>query len=283
VRTFVAAYIAALCFCGNAFGQVYNPYAKTQDDPLPVTKDGKLNWPAFFKSKALEDRFQAYFAMGSCVGTKQEINTMLRDNKVDVNQLPELAVRGLAIGCNSAAATITDDRGTNTILVTHPAGVTKVTVTGEMPVSQLKPDMVVRFLGRVDQRGAGTDPIDAIEVITPDPHFRWLPVEAKRVQTITGIVTRFQGQRLQVRVDAGKMHRLSFNIADQAKVNVDGASLSLVAPGDEITATGRAYKGPGAAGMGVIFASEVTVTKAMSAAKGTPSAKTTDVASASDN
>src|SRR6476660_257257 len=45
----------------SAFAQrvPYDPYAKQKEEDLvPVRPDGKLNWPAFFKSKALEDRFQ---------------------------------------------------------------------------------------------------------------------------------------------------------------------------------------------------------------------------------
>jgi len=280
VRNYAAVLSASLLFAGHALGQVYNPYAPSQDDPLPVSKDGKLNWPAFFKSQALEDRFQAYFAMGSCVGTKQEINNMLRDNKVNVNFLPEQSVRGLATGCNAGAATIADARGAGTLLMTHPAGVTKISVSGEMSPRELKPEMVVQFLGRVDHRGAGTDPIDAIEVITPGPNFKWLPVEAGRVQTITAMITKVQGPKLQVRVDAGKMHRLTFNVADKATVKVDGSSLSLVSPGDEISAAGRFYTGAGASGLQVVFASEITVTKAATAAKNSQQPKTTEVSAA---
>lgn len=282
MRSILSLIVASWLLSGSAVGQVYNPYAKLADEP-PISADGKLNWPSFFKSKALEDRFQAYFAMGSCVGTKQEINKMLSDNKVDVNQLPELSVRGLATGCNTGAASIADARGVNTLLMTHPAGVTKVLVAGEMPVSQLRPGMAVRFLGQVDAHGAGADPIDALEVFTPDPQFRASAVEAGRVQTIAAKVTRVQGKRLQVQVDAGKIRRLSFGISPQTKVTVDGKSLDLVTAGDDVTATGRAYSGPGAGGMGVVFASEIKVTKAWSAVKAAVSPTSSETSSASGN
>jgi hypothetical protein len=277
--------LAACCFLGSPlWGQspAYNPYAPSQDEPLPVSKDGKLNWPAFFKSKQIEDRFQSYFAMGSCVGTNQSIVNMLRDNKVDVNKLPEASLRGLATACDPRAMTVVDTTGMKTLVVTHPAGVTKISVWGQMDMRELKPGMVVRFLGRVDQRGMGTDPIEKIEVVTPGPSFRWLPVEPNRVQTITGKVVRFQGQRLQVRVDAGKMHRLTLPVANDASVSVDGNSLGLISAGDEVSTAGHTYGGAIAGGVQIVFASDITVTKALSAAKGEYLPNSEDLGKADD-
>jgi hypothetical protein len=269
---------------GQAFAQTrpYNPYAASQDEFIPVAKDGKLNWPAYFKSKQLEDRFQSYFAMGSCCGTNQAINNMLRDNKVDVNQLPESSVLGAAALSDPGTVTLGDRSAGRTVVVAHPAGVTKINVFGEMPVSELKPDMVVRFLGRVDHRGTGTDLIEAIEVITPGPMFNWRPVEANREQTITGKVVRIQGPRLQVRVDAGKMHRLTFQVSDKTRVKVDGNSLGLISAGDQVSAAGHIFGGPSTGGSQIVFASEITVIKAISAAKGVTLAKSDETAKAED-
>src|SRR5687767_77731 len=130
MRSSLLALIFAISCPHFAYSQaIYNPYAKSDDDSSPI-KDGKLNWPAFFKSKQLEDRFQAYFAMGSCTGTKQAINSMLRDNKVDVNMLPESTVRGVSVGCDLAAITIAAPTGQRAVVLAHPAGVTKVSVAG---------------------------------------------------------------------------------------------------------------------------------------------------------
>ena len=82
-------FLVALGFClllvssANAQRPAYNPYAKqTEEDFAAVRPDGKLNWPAFFKSKAMEDRFKVYFAQGSCTGTNMRIVNALEANKV---------------------------------------------------------------------------------------------------------------------------------------------------------------------------------------------------------
>jgi hypothetical protein len=275
VRHCILTLVLAALVPNFAYGQaIYNPYAKSEENLSPI-KDGKLNWPSFFKSKKLEDRFQAYFAMGSCVGTKQTINNMLRDNTVDVNMLPEATVRGTSVGCDVAAITIAAPTGQRAVVLAHPAGVTKVSVAGAMTARELKPEMVVRFLGRVDKRGMGTEAIEAIEVITPGPDFVWLPVEAEQMQPITGKVTLLKGQRLTVRVEAGKMRRLNFHVSDQAKVKVDGSSLFLASAGDEVSTTGHLYSGVGAAGQQVVLASEITVTNSLSVSRGEKPTTTT--------
>ena len=67
--TILALLVCGPLLCGRASAQLapYNPYAKTDEDLSPVKADGKLNWPAFFKDKAMEDRFQGYFKIGACV------------------------------------------------------------------------------------------------------------------------------------------------------------------------------------------------------------------------
>jgi len=279
---FLALALLAVCCVRTADAQgVYNPYAKSDEQWGSVKPDGSINWPTFFKSAAYEARFQSYFAMGSCVGTNQVINNSLKNNKVDVNLLPEISVKGMATKLETGIVTITDASGLPTIVVTHPAGLSKVNVAGKMPASQLQPNTPVKFLGRVDERGIGTDTIDHLEVFTPGPTFHWLPVEAKRVQTITGVVTKLTGQRLAVRVDTGKVRRLLVTLSPDAMCAVEASALGLASPGDEITAKGHAYTaGAGTSGMQAVFASEVTVSKGGGAAK---KVETTEVASAAES
>jgi hypothetical protein len=278
----IALILVGLSWTQSAQGQgVYNPYAKTDEQWTSVKPDGTINWPTFFKSAAYEARFQSYFAMGSCVGTNQVINNSLKNNKVDVNLLPEISVKGTATKLETGIVTITDSTGKPLIVVTHPAGVSKVNVAGKMPASELKPNTTVKFLGRVDERGIGTDTIDNLEVFTPGPTFHWLPVEAKRVQTITGIVTKLTGQRLQVRVDTGKVRRLTVTLSPDAMCTVDSSALTLVSPGDEVTAKGHAYSaGAGTGGMEALFAGEVSVSKGGAAPK---KVETAEVAAAETN
>ena len=280
VRFLPLALLVGLCCVHSAAAQVYNPYAKSDEQWASVKPDGTINWPPFFKSAAYEARFQSYFAMGSCVGTNPVINNALKNNKVDVNQLPEISVKGMATKLETGVVTIADATGKPMIVVTHPAGVSKVSVAGQMPARELKPDTPVRFLGRVDERGVGTDAVDKLEVFTPGPTFRWLPVEPRRVQSITGVVTKLTGQRLAVRVDTGKVRRLMLTLSPDAMCAVDASALGLVSPGDEITAKGHAYAaGAGTSGMQAVFAAEVTVSKGGGAP---PKAETTEVVTAGE-
>jgi len=268
VRTFaLSLLVCSLLLCGRAAGQLapYNPYAKSEDEALPVRADGKLNWPAFFKDKAMEDRFQDYFKIGACVGTNQVINNQLKNNKVDVNGLPEAAVEGRAASLTPGIVTIAGPLGRKTLVVTHPAGVSKISVTGPMPLRHLKPDMIVRFVGRVDAHGMGTDPVDALEVITPEANFRWPEIDEGKVVTVTAKVVKLTDHRLLVQVPSGKLKRLTYMLADDPKITVDSSSLALVAAGDAVAAKGHSYSGAGAGGMQVVFASEVTVNKGLGA------------------
>jgi hypothetical protein len=70
-----------------------------------------------------------------------------------------------------------------------------------------------------------------------------------------------RGQTLVVRVDAGKLRRLTFTLAADAAVTVDGARLDLVEAGDAVEIKGRLWSGAGSTGAGTIFASHVTVAK----------------------
>jgi len=81
-------------------------------------------------------------------------------------------------------------------------------------------------------------------------------------------------------LNTSKLVILSGPATDKATVKVDGSSLSLVSPGDEISAAGRFYTGAGASGLQVVFASEITVTKAATAAKNSQQPKTTEVSAA---
>lgn len=267
VRTYALSLVLVGLVIGQAHAQLpkYNPYAP-QEEVLPVAADGTLNWPSFFKDKAMHDRFQGYFAIGACVGTNQVINNKLKGNEVDVNQLPDAAVQGQAASLTTGIVTITDAAGKKTIVVTHPAGVSKVNVSGPMPAKNLKTDMVVRFVGKVDAHGMGATPVETLDVVTPAADFKWQEIEADKLETVTAKIVKITGRKLLVQVPAGKLRRLTYMLAEEPKVNVEATNLALTSAGDAVTAKGHSYRGPGAGGLQVVFASEVSVTKALAAA-----------------
>lgn len=253
-------------FTASASAQrpAYNPYAKqTEEDLAPVRPDGKLNWPAFFKSKAMEDRFQVYFAQGSCTGTNMRIVNALAANKVEVNALPEESLLGVAAKVNGGTIGMASQKGVPVTVVTHPAGVSKISVTGKMSPTDLRPGMMVKFSGRVNDHGKGMKPIENLEVFTPDARFKWRPVITDRQQSIAATVLKAEGSLLQVQVPAGRVRKLSFQVKENPEIVVSGSTLDLISAGDEISTKGHVYlSGEGAGGMPVVFASELIVKKA---------------------
>jgi hypothetical protein len=239
----------------------YNPYAPVEELAPPVAADGKLNWPTFYKSAATRQKFQRYFAIGACVGTNKEINARLLNNRVDIDKLGEKTVSGCVVRRLGGIVTIVDPTGTRFDLVTHPAGVSKVSVSGTMPVDRLRPGMTVRFVGQVDDRGMGSALLQSLTVVEPTANLRWPTVEAGRESGLTARVVRLTDDHLQVLVPVGKLRRLTFELGDETKVIVAADSLSLAAAGDVVRAKGHVYSGPGApGGKQLLFASEIAVT-----------------------
>ena len=263
-------FLVALGFClllvasANAQRPAYNPYAKqTEEDLAAVRPDGKLNWPAFFKSKAMEDRFKVYFAQGSCTGTNMRIVNALEANKVVVNDLPEESFLGLAAKVNGGTVAMASENGGPMMVVTHPAGVSKVSISGKMNPADLRPGMMVKFSGRVDNHGKGVKPIDSLEIFTPDAKFKWKAIITDRQQNIAATVLKVEGSLLQVQVPAGRVRKLTFQVKENPEIIVTGSTLDLISAGDEISTKGLVYlSGEGAGGVPVVFASEVIVKKA---------------------
>ena len=264
LRSILALGLAAI-LTTSAFAQrvPYDPYAKQKEEDLvAVRPDGKLNWPAFFKSKALEDRFQVYFAMGSCTGTKQSIVNMLAENKVEVNALPEESLLGLAGKVDGGTLTMAAKQGVPVTVVTHPAGVSKISITGKLNPAELRPGMLVKFSGRVNDSGKGVKPIESLEVFTPDAKFKWKAIITDRQQNIAATVIKAEGTLLQVQVPVGRVRKLSFQVKENPEIIVTGSTLDLISAGDEISTKGHVYlSGEGAGGVPVLFASEVIVKK----------------------
>jgi hypothetical protein len=248
----------------------YNPYADSQEHLPPVAPDGTLRWGTFYKSAALQQAYERLWNLGACRGTNKAITVPVEMNKVAIDTLPEEDFRGTVVGSTGTlhggmiaftqAAGPMDD-GPTFVAALHPAGVSKLTVSGSLAVAALRPGLTVRFQARVDRRGIAADPLTNLEVITPPSGFKPVAVVADQPETIVGTVTRFQSGTLHVQVGAGKIRRVSIPVAADAVVLVDAAQLDLVAPGDIVTLTGRVWRGEGCLGEGTVFTSVVTVTK----------------------
>ena len=81
------------------------------------------------------------------------------------------------------------------------------------------------------------------------------------METIVGTVVSIQKNLVGLRVDAGKLRRITLRLDSDAIATIDAARLDLVSTGDEIKVKGRLWTGEGAMGAGTIFVSDVVVSK----------------------
>jgi hypothetical protein len=264
--------VASLTLAPSAHAQInaYNPYADSQAHLPPVAPDGTLRWGTFYKSAAIQKAYERLWNLGACRNTNMAITVPVEMNKVAIDSLPEEDFRGVVVGTHGTihggmiAFTLADGPHADApalVAALHPAGVSKLTVTGQLPVSALRPGLTVRVHARADRKGVVAEPLTTLEVITLPANFKPLAVEPDRMGTIVGTVMRITGGTLHMQVATGKLRRLAIPLAPDAVATIDAGQLDLVAPGDLVSLTGRVWRGEGCFGEGTVFASVVTLTK----------------------
>lgn len=267
VLLLAAGTVAAVPATVFAQAAPYNPYAVPQEPPPPpVAADGTVQWGTFYKSAALQKSYERLWNLGACRGTNRAITEPVERNKIVIDNLPEADFQGTVRGtagtlAGGLLAFAPGPAADPWVATLHPAGVSQLTVTGHAPAAVLEPGMVVRLRATVDSKGKGVAPVEGFEIVTPPAGFVADAIRPGRDDTIIGTVTRIRGTSLLLRVDAGKIRRLSLTLKPDAKATVNASLLELVAPGDSIEVTGRLWSGEGSMGAGTIFASKVTVTK----------------------
>jgi len=248
----------------------YNPYADSQD-PLPaVLPDGTIHWGTFYKSAAIQKAYERLWNLGACRNTNKAITIPVENNRLVIDSLPESEFRGVVqavTGTNVGGALAFVQNGTDgsagaeRVALLHPAGVTKVEVAGDAPLSLLTPGMAVRFQATVDGKGRSTGPVRVLHVIAPATDAKPTAVTADTEEMIVGRVVQIRRGTLSVRVDAGKIRRITLKLAPDAVVNVATSQVTLAAPGDSVEIKGRLWTGDGALGEGTVFADRIIVTK----------------------
>lgn len=269
VRTilFVVAGVMAVTPATALAQAAYNPYAVAKEPPPPpVAADGTLQWGTFYKSAALQKSYERLWNLGACRGTNRAITEPVERNKIVVDNLPEAEFQGTVRGtagtlAGGVLAFAPGEAAEPWVATLHPAGVSDLVVTGEAPISALKPGMTVRLRATVDAKGRGMAPIKDLEIVTPPAGFKPDEVRPDRLDTIVGTVTRVRGAVLLLHVDAGRVRRLALTLAPDARATVNASLLEMAAPGDSVEVTGRLWSGEGCMAAGTIFASKVTVTK----------------------
>ncbi len=247
----------------------YDPYADSQEAPAPIAADGTIRWGVFYKSAAIQSAYQRLWNLGACRGTNRAITEPVNRNKVIIDRLPESDFEGKVVAATGALAggliafheQAAGQTGEPLVVQLHPAGVTRLRVTGRVPAAVLRPGLMVRLVAEVDERGRTADPITAFDIVTPGADFKPDPVRPGVRGAIVAEVKRVHRDVVTLAVPVGPVRRLTLKVAPDAVATVDASRLDLVSAGDSISITGRLWGGEGAMGAGTIFASDVTITK----------------------
>ena len=272
--TVLGAVLVAFCPGGQVGAQVvpYNPYADSQDQTPPVLPDGTIHWGTFYKSAAMQKAYERLWNLGACRNTNKAITIPVENNRLKIDSLPQSTFRGVVkavTGGNSGgmvAFVQTPADGSpalEQVALLHPAGVSRVDVSGTAHPAFLAPGMTVRFQATVDGKGRAREPIAVVHVVAPAGDAKPVAVTADREELIVGRVVSLRRGTLSVRVDAGRIRRLTLPLADDAEVRVAGGQVALASPGDAIEIEGRLWTGEGALGDGSVFADRVTIVKAV--------------------
>lgn len=275
----------------SVLAQPYNPYADGHEDLPPVAADGTLRWGSFYKSAAIQKSYERLWSLGACRGTNKAITVPVERNKMVIDNLPEESFKGRVRATTGSLSggmvaftegAAVDPSAAVLIAQMHPAGVTHMQVGGSTAVAAIKPGMTVRLRAEVDEKGRAAQAIRTIEIVTPPHDFKPDAVRPHQLDTVVGTVVQSRNTLLLIKVDAGKIRRLTLPLADDAAVMVvDAAQMDLIAPGDEVEVTGRRWSGEGAMGAGTVFTSRIVVTKAPLTPKGPAQPGSNEIGAAS--
>jgi hypothetical protein len=263
----VAASLAA-----TAAGQAvpYNPYVDSQGPLVPVAPDGTIRWGVFYKSAALQKSYERLWNLGACRGTNKAITIPVGANKLHVDELPEAEFRGVVRGADGTLAgglvaflenPAAGDDAPPLVAQLHPAGVSRLVVVGESSADVLRPGMTVRLATVVDARGRAAEAVRKLEIVSPPADARPAGVVADEPTTVVATVTHIREGAIVLRVDAGRIRKLTIPLDPAAVATIDAPAVELISAGDAIEVKGRLWTGEGALGAGTVFASDVLVRK----------------------
>ncbi len=277
---------AALAFVSLATSSLfaqsapYDPYAPQVEEP-PIAADGSLNWPVFYKSQSLQANYENLWMMGSCRGTNKKITIPVANNRLDINKMPEGKMEGIVLRVGKGQLFVQQADGKVKKVAVHPAGVSRIEVTGDVPARWLKPGMGVRLVGQVNETGHGPETLEELDIVTIPPGFEPDPVVAEKRQSIVAVVASLRGNRLLLKTPVGSLRRLSFQISDETIAHVQAKDLAFASVGDKVEAKGHFYSGD--KNEHWVFASDVTVTKPQAPSQESASTDTSTVSASINN
>lgn len=263
---FLLLALSLLCLASStalAQQKPYNPYADENADLMPITPDGKINWPTFYKSGAVKAKFDWMFSTGSCRGTNPELNAVIINNKVNVNQIAEEEYTAVVQSNVAGNLIVLDKNQVPTSVMIHPKGVSKIEVNGPYTLKQLRTGMLVRLTAKINDDGTSDQAVPSIEIFSTKTEYPFAEIEPGERTTFAARVVALRDKTLELRVDAGKLRKLKLPVDDATVVTLNMDDLNLAAPGDKLEVSGHLYTGPGIAAKQAIFANKVVVTKPM--------------------
>ncbi len=263
MRCFVLAMLVLAALAAHAAAQQkpFNPYADENADLPPITPDGKINWPTFYKSGAIKAKFDWMFATGSCRGTKAQLNAVIINNKVNVNQIAEEEYTTVVQSNTGGNLIVLDKNQVPTSITIHPKGVSKIEVNGPYTLKQLRTGMLVRLTAKLNEDGTSDQAIPTIEIFSTKPDYPFSEVTTGERFTFAARVVALRDKTLELRVDAGKLRKLKLPVDEATVVTLNMDDLKLASPGDKLIVKGHLYAGPGITANQAIFANQVVVTK----------------------
>lgn len=263
LRCFVLASLILVAMAEYAMAQQkpFNPYADENADLMPITPDGKINWPTFYKSGAIKAKFDWMFATGSCRGTKESLNAVIINNKVNVNQIAEEEYATVVQSNTGGNLIVLDKNQVPTNIMIHPKGVSKIEVNGSYTLKQLRTGMLVRLSAKLNEDGTSDQAVPAIEIFSTKPDYPFAEVTTGERSTFAARVVALREKTLELRVDAGKLRKIKVPVDEATVVTLNMDDLKLASPGDKLEVTGHLYSGPGITAKQAIFANKVVVTK----------------------
>lgn len=254
----------------------YDPYAPQVEEP-PIAEDGSLNWPVFYKSQDIQANYEKLWMTGSCLGNSKRVMAPVASNRLDINKMPEGKIEGVVMRVGQGQLFVKQADGKLKKVAVHPAGVSRIEISKDVPARWLKPGMGVRLVGQVDEAGHGIETLEELDIVTIPPGFEPDPVVAEKRQSIVAVVTSLRGNRLVLKTPAGSLHRLLFQISDETIAHVQAKDLGFASVGDVVEAKGHLYNGE--KNESWVFASDVTVTRPKASSGEETNSETTSVAS----
>lgn len=233
LRGMLAAFVLLSLLGEEAFAQT--TAANDAYKPLELTKP---RWPAFYKPDPNDAKYSKMLSDGNCKPTGKRAREYYLSKLVDVNKLPEFAFTGKVAGAADGALKVVDDAsGENLIVVLHP-GVSRVIVAGKGTTDLLTSGVFIRFVGRVDAHGIGSEAIDRFEIISPSREAP-APIEPNKLQSLTGKLIRRDGEHLVVLTASSNHRRLEVDLKPDADVVTRLSDYRYAAEGDAVKFRGR--------------------------------------------